>query len=224
LDPLTFIRRHLEPLAGKRILDNGCGAGGLAKALAAHGARVTGIDPAAEAVAKARTAVPDASFDVAGAEALPFAAGAFDAVVFMNSLHHVPAGVMATALDEARRVVVPGGAIIVIEPLAEGSFNDVLKFINDETEVRAQAQAALRDAATRPGYLHRDTLTFMSHETFDSFDAFLVRATAADPSRWDIVTTRRGEIEQAYGRFGSVDARGSRVLEQPLRADLLVTC
>jgi trans-aconitate methyltransferase len=57
-------RRHTEvlgellPLAGCRLVDIGCGAGPLVRALTRKGARVTGIEPQAARVAEARAAEP----------------------------------------------------------------------------------------------------------------------------------------------------------------------
>lgn len=52
--PLSVVRSVIPSLEGTKILDVGCGAGGLAKTLAAEGARVTGIDPNPKAVRDAR--------------------------------------------------------------------------------------------------------------------------------------------------------------------------
>jgi ubiquinone/menaquinone biosynthesis C-methylase UbiE len=82
--------------------------------------------------------VPAASFERACAEALPFNDGIFDAVVVVNTLHHVPLGAMDQSLAEAARVTRLSGLLIVIEPLAEGTFFEALRMIEDETAVRLQ--------------------------------------------------------------------------------------
>ena len=41
----------------------------------------------------------------------------------------------------------PGGAVYVAEPLAEGNFFELTRMVDDETEVRAAAQAALAKAS-----------------------------------------------------------------------------
>ena len=219
-DSLAFIRRHLAPLAGRRVLDVGCGKGGLAKALASDGALVTGVDPAADALAEARAAAPAATFERGGAEALPFADGRFDAAIFLNSLHHVPPRSMRQALAEARRVTKRGGLVLVVEPLVQGSFNDVLKLIDDETEIRALAQAALEEAAAGAGFESVESLTFTRAESFDGFDAFVVRATSADPSRNDVVARHRERIAQAFHR-AAAHRDGRYWLDQRLKADAL---
>ncbi|MGO4917131.1 class I SAM-dependent methyltransferase [Pseudogemmobacter sp. W21_MBD1_M6] len=79
---LHVIARALDAGARATLLDVGCGAGGLKRHIEKLGVIWTGVDPA----------VPGAGSDIhrAGAEALPFDAGAFDSVLFLNSLHHVP--------------------------------------------------------------------------------------------------------------------------------------
>lgn len=219
-DSLSFVRRHVGPLAGKHVLDIGCGKGGAAKALSAEGALVTGVDPARAALVEAQAVAPAATFEYSGAEALPFADERFDAAIFLNSLHHVPPDQMRTALEEARRVTKRGGLVIVVEPLAQGSFNDVLKLIDDETRIRALAQEALVEAAEEVEFEPVESLTFTRRETYDGFETFVVRATSADPARNAVVARDRARIEAAFRRFAVRE--GDRYgLDQPLKADAL---
>jgi len=78
-DAEARIAAILAEIGARDVLDIGCGGGGLARALAARGHAVTGLDPAEAAIAAARAHVPDARFVVGAAEALPFAKASFDA-------------------------------------------------------------------------------------------------------------------------------------------------
>lgn len=82
-----FAERFVRP--GTRVLEVGCGPGRGAAALASrHGALVTGVDASPEMLAAARDFVPDGVELVeARAEALPFADGAFDAVLAQFVVH-----------------------------------------------------------------------------------------------------------------------------------------
>ena len=57
-----------------------------------------------------------------------------DAVVFMNSLHHVPIPHMAKALAETARVLKPGGLALIHEPEPVGGYFELTKLVDDETE------------------------------------------------------------------------------------------
>jgi len=106
---------RLLPPGPARILDAGCGTGGLIKA--ARAARpawaMTGLDFSARAcaLARERTGVDIVEGSIT---ALPFADGAFDAVLSADVVCQVEDG--ARALREFARVVRPGGGVVVNVP------------------------------------------------------------------------------------------------------------
>jgi glycine/sarcosine N-methyltransferase len=103
----------------RRILDCAAGIGTQLLGLAAHGHVLTGSDISAGAVARARAECRRrgvrAALTVADMRALPFADAAFEAVVCAdNSLPHLlTAEDVVRALGEMRRVVSPGGLVLV---------------------------------------------------------------------------------------------------------------
>jgi SAM-dependent methyltransferase len=99
-------------VAGRRILDAGCGSGPLSAALRDRGAVVTGIDASAGMLALARRRLgDDADLHVADLnDPLPFADGAFDDVVSSLVLHYLED--WGPTLAEMRRVLKPGGRLI----------------------------------------------------------------------------------------------------------------
>lgn len=110
---LDEIGAHL-PAGVARILDLGCGTGRFTAPLAARfAARVCGLDLSAKMLAVARQTLGDspAALVQAAAEALPFRAGVFDAVLVSMVLHHIRS--RAGALAEVRRVLGSGGKLIV---------------------------------------------------------------------------------------------------------------
>lgn len=219
MDALTLIRETFAPLPGKRILDIGCGTGTLAKRLNQDGAVVTGIDPGAAALEQARAAVPEARFEAATGEALPFPDGSFDGAVMLNALHHVPDP--AAALVEAARVLGPGECLVVVEPLASGSFFEALQPIEDETAVRAAAQEAIAAALARGTLACRRDVTVERRESFADLDAFLKRVCAVDPARAATVEARRPVVEAAFAAAADREADGRYGLVQPLRIHVL---
>ncbi len=110
---LDYIDRRVG-LAGKTVLDVGCGGGILAESMAARGARVTGIDMGEAPLAVARLHLQEsgAAVDYIKTTAEEFAqtrAGAFDVVTCMEMLEHVPDP--ASTVAACARLVRPGGAV-----------------------------------------------------------------------------------------------------------------
>lgn len=221
IDAASIIGEAFEPLAGRRLLDIGCGTGALARTLADRGARVVGIDPNPEALALAREAVPAAGFRRAEAQSLPFADGSFDGAIFLNSLHHVPEPAMHRALEEVARVVEPAGRVVVVDPVPEGSFFAVLRPLEDETRVRTTAQEVLRQTIEDGMFGELRRINYSRVERFEDLNEFLARVVAVDPARVAAVTEHRSEIEGAFRRHARPAPDGRFVLEQPMRAYVL---
>jgi SAM-dependent methyltransferase len=102
-------------VAGRRILDVGCGAGPLLESLRDRGAIVTGVEPSAKMLELAGrrlgdgTALHQAGL---GGGPLPFPDGSFDDVVACLVLHYLED--WQAPLADLRRVLVPGGRLFVV--------------------------------------------------------------------------------------------------------------
>ena len=103
-------------LAGKRVLDYGCGDGWITHALVERGAAVDGVDFSERALAFARILVPGATFATNDGTALPFPDHTFDFIFFLEVLEHVPPANVPMVLAELRRVLKPEGALILSVP------------------------------------------------------------------------------------------------------------
>lgn len=102
------------------VLDLGCGSGKVAAAIASAGVRdVWGIDASLYQLKIAGAAFPDLRLVQGLAEATPFDASRFDGIAACFLFHELPAGVQDAVLDEARRVLRPGGRIVIVEPTPE---------------------------------------------------------------------------------------------------------
>lgn len=106
----------LAALAGKKVLDIGCGGGLLSEAMAAAGATVTGIDLSEKALSVARLHLFESglSVDYRAVSAEAFAqerAGEFDIVTCMEMLEHVPNP--ASVVQACARLVRPGGHVFL---------------------------------------------------------------------------------------------------------------
>ena len=100
-------------VAGRRILDAGCGAGPLAAALRDRGATVTGFDSSIRMLELARQRLgADADLHLADVGSpLPFTDAAFDDVIASLVLHYLED--WTAPLAELRRVLTPGGRLIM---------------------------------------------------------------------------------------------------------------
>lgn len=107
---------------GDTVLEVGCGTGAVARTARARvgpGGRVLGIDPSAEMIAVARRKAArkhlDIDFRVAGIEALPFPDASVDVALSSLMMHHLPGDLKQTGLAEVRRVLKPGGRLVIVD-------------------------------------------------------------------------------------------------------------
>jgi SAM-dependent methyltransferase len=98
---------------GGRMLEIGCGEGANLHHLRAAPGSV-GVDFSPGKLGVARGDMPGLGFAVADATQLPFADGAFENVLIRDLLHHVLD--RQAVVNEAARVVAPGGTVVIIEP------------------------------------------------------------------------------------------------------------
>ena len=201
---LDVILDELAPLTGRRVLDVGCGKGGLRAPLEQAGALWRGLDPV--------PAGDTATIDAAPAEEMPYPDDHFDAAICVNALHHVPVPAMPRALSEVARVLRPGGRLVVIEPRASGALSRVIAVVDDETEIRNAAQAAMDETPALAPMLAYD---YPRIERYADFDAFCDSLTAVDPERAGLIDARRTALRQAFDRHTSA-ADGVFTLSQPM--------
>ncbi len=110
-----FVRDHLRPAPGDRVLDLGCGPADLLAHL--PGCDYVGVDLDPKYVAAARARYGDrAVFRCEPAEAVAeLEPGAFDLVVASGLLHHLTDEQALAALDVARRALRPGGRFVSLD-------------------------------------------------------------------------------------------------------------
>ena len=108
-----YIEQAAGRLAGKSVVDIGCGGGLLSEALAARGARVTGIDLAEDLLGAARAHLKTSKLDVdyqlvAAEELAAKKPGAYDLVTCLEMLEHVPdPGAVVAACAKLARTGAP---------------------------------------------------------------------------------------------------------------------
>jgi SAM-dependent methyltransferase len=108
---LNLLREHVD-LSGKRILDIGCGVGAFVQRLGEFSDRIVGTDVDRESVLRGVEQSPNLGLAVG--EHMPFKDGSFDVIILHEVLEHVTNDV--ETLREARRLLAPGGHVIVFCP------------------------------------------------------------------------------------------------------------
>ena len=138
-----------------RVLEVGCGSGGLLRRMGQRARLAVGVDLSWEGLSLARDRVGGSKELGAGAgfvlraraESLPFANGAFDAVVAQHLLEHLPDPVQA--LQEWRRVLCPEGILVLITPNASYPDGDLF---HDPDHINLFTPASLRTALEDAGF------------------------------------------------------------------------
>ena len=209
-------------IVGKHILDVGCGKGDVAREMTQSGAHVIGVDPNPKQIAKGASfeCVGDETYVEAPGEQLPFPDSSADIVVYNISLHHVPVEHQKKALEEAARVLKPGGHLFVAEPLAEGPSAQLSKSFNDETQLRASAYEAIKHiAATQL----KQTKEFFYTKTnvHKSLEAYRERSARRDPLRAAKFDEKEDEVRHVFETIGIKTDKGYS-FEQPIRVNLMV--
>jgi SAM-dependent methyltransferase len=163
-----------NPLEGKVIVDVGCGGGDLVRKLAENGARVTGIDTP-EMIQKSAetTKVANESFIAGKGEALPMESNIADMIIYMASFHHIPTENMTDALIDCKRVLKKNGLALFLEPVAqEGSYFELIRFIEDERDIQDNGYEAIKGADVL-GLKHLKEELIYFERSFDDYIGLL---------------------------------------------------
>ena len=220
--PETEVYHRLLALDGKHILELGCGNAAITRdiATAGPGRTITAleVDRIAHDQNLQITDLPNVTFGLGGAEAIPLENASVDVVFMFKSLHHVPVALMDQSLREIQRVLKPGGIAYISEPIYAGDFNEILRQFHDEREVREAAFDALKRAVDTGLFELVEEVFFnapMDFEDFDDFENRVIRVTHTE-HKLDAELYQR--IRQLFEAHAGKD--GARFLV-PIRVDLL---
>lgn len=96
-----------------RVLDLGSGAGTNAERMSARGNRVTAVDFLAAGLAAVQRRDPRVAVVQSSAESVALRSGSFDVVLLLDVIEHLDDSLV---LEEAARLLRPGGAVVVTVP------------------------------------------------------------------------------------------------------------
>ena len=192
-DELDLLQSLADPALHPRIIELGCGAAALSRALLRRfpACEVTALEVDQRQHAKnLLSPQPGLNFVAAGAQAIPFAPASFDLALMLKSLHHVPLELLDAALGEVHRVLRPQGLLYVSEPVFAGALNEVIRVFNDEERVRAAALRAVHAAVASGAWEAVTELHFempVHYRDFAEFEQRMIGVTFAD-HRPDVAT------------------------------------
>ncbi|MFD4258376.1 methyltransferase domain-containing protein [Streptomyces sp. NPDC058534] len=191
------------------VVDVGCGAGRAVAELAERGVRAVGVDPSPWMLAAARERWPEAEFREAGAEALPFADASVRGYRADKVFHVLQEPGRAVA--EARRVLCPGGRIVLV-----GQDWDAIMIDSDDaalTRTIVHARAELM-GTPRAGRQYRGLL---QDGGFDDVTVEVHTSVFTDPAMLSLLV-RLAEPVCASGAIGR-DQADEWLAEQRRRAE-----
>jgi SAM-dependent methyltransferase len=218
----TAVYEELLDFKDARVIDLGCGAGAISRAIAtAHkSASVLAleVDTVQLDANLAGPQLPNLEFAAGGAERIPAEDESVDIVLMMMSLHHVPIGDMGQAMREVRRVLHPGGHLYVAEPVFAGAFNAIIRLFHDEREARAAAFEALKEAVSSGGMALVTEKFFLTPLHVDDFADFEARFINTTHTQHRLNAGQRAAIEKQLRQH--MTPKGAD-FQRPMRVDLL---
>lgn len=216
------IYNRLLELDGKHILELGCGNAEITRDIATAGEDRTitalEVDEIAHEKNLQITDLPNVTFALAGAQAIPLYDESVDVVLMFKSLHHIPTELMAQSMQEISRVLKPGGLVYISEPVFAGDFNEILRLFHNEQEVREAAFSVLEKVVDE-GLFNLVEETFfnspMDFENFTDFENKVLKVTHTDHALDDSLYRL---VKQRYQ-----DHAGDQAAHflMPIRVDLL---
>jgi len=216
------IYNRLLELDGKHILELGCGCAEITRDIASAGVdrKITAleVDEIAHEKNLQITDLPNVTFALSGAQAIPLENESVDMAFMFKSLHHVPLNLMEPSMREIRRVLKPGGLAYISEPIFAGDFNEILRLFHDEQKVREAAFSIIKKVVDEGLFNLVDETFFnspMKFENFTDFENKVLNVThtnyALDENVYSLVKQR---FEDHAGDHGAY-------FLMPIRVDLL---
>jgi len=216
------IYNRLLELDGQHILELGCGCAEITRDIASAGVdrKITAleVDEIAHEKNLQITDLPNVTFALSGAQAIPLENESVDMAFMFKSLHHVPLNLMEPSMREIRRVLKPGGLAYISEPIFAGDFNEILRLFHDEQKVREAAFSIIRKVVDEGLFNLVDETFFnspMKFENFTDFENKVLNVThtnyALDENVYSLVKQR---FEDHAGDHGAY-------FLMPIRVDLL---
>jgi SAM-dependent methyltransferase len=199
-----------------RWVEIACGPGLVARAMAPRVGSVLGLDLTPAMVEKARSEaaaarIGNVSFEVGDATALDLPDDSFDGAITRFSLHHIPAPVRV--LEEMRRVVRPGGLVVVSDFVTDddgeaAAWQEGIERLRDPSHWALLTPSRIAALAERAGLVEdsRREVPFVI-----DFDEWLGRGSGG-PANAALIERLLGEAPESARSFVVADGGEGRTL------------
>lgn len=214
------IYEQLLSLENANVLELGCGKADKTLAIAGKVAGIVAleVDEIQHAENLNRKTPGNVKFEKGGAESIPAEDQSFDIVMMFKSLHHVPVGLMDSAMEEIRRVLKKGGVAYISEPVFAGDFNEILRLFHDEQQVREAAFASVK-RTVESGRFELASQTFFSTPMhFADFSEFETKILKVTHTRHNLNEALYQKVRQQFMGHMTIDGA---MFQMPIRVDLL---
>jgi len=207
-------------LQGSTVLELGCGKAEKTRVVAAKAASVLALEVDEKQLAKnlAVSDLPNVRFAHGGAERIPAPDSSYDIVLMFKSLHHVPIEMMDRAFSEIHRVLKPGGAAYISEPVYAGNFKEVIKLFHDERAVREAAFSAENRAVSSGRLALAEQKFFLQPMHFADFAQFEEQVLKVTHTEHRLSADTH---EKVRSKFNSYMTPTGATFHMPIRVDLL---
>ena len=222
-DELDVMREKID-FSRAMVLEIGCGAAIRTEQIALYTDVESIVAAEIDAVAHRKNLgkqVKKVKFESFGAQQIPYDSQAFDVVIMLKSLHHVPGAMMRQSLREIHRVLKEGGLAYLSEPVFQGDLNEVIRMFHDEEAVRKAAFESIGESVSSGLFRLEEEYFYLSPvrmESFKQFQQAIMNATYQEHQSDKELVNR---VRDRFEGFRSKDDKSPFYFESPNRVDLL---
>lgn len=143
---LDVLKRRFGDTKNLQVLDVGCGVGKTDGFLFESLDKLTGVDISSVSIEQARRHNPQVCYETYDGQHLPFEEASFDAAFLICVLHHVVPAERSALLREVRRILRPGGVLLIFE---HNPFNPLTRLAVARCEFDRDANLLVRQTSAR---------------------------------------------------------------------------
>ncbi len=205
----------------KDILDIGCGDGWFLSWSCNFIKCGLGIDPSKDQINLAKSKINNKkiSFMNIGAENISEMNKKFDLIFFFNSYHHVPEKLMFITLNQTSKCMNIDSLLIIVEPIAKGSFYDFMKEIDDEHYVRLKAYENILNC-NKAQLIVKKEIFYEEIKSFDDCEQCINFLKNIDKKRVSYIQENIADIKNKFYALANINNNKFEFI-QPMRMNIL---